>query len=88
MRTDLSIGLILVILWHILSLVISFARSWTRVAAFSSAIVFSLYLLTDFNHLAQLDTIGLNDWVTATEMAMHIHLDVLNLMLEILEMMD
>ena len=58
-----------------------------RAKAICGAILFSLFLVYDFNRLKQLSDIGINDWSTALDMAISIYLDILNLLLEIMQAM-
>jgi FtsH-binding integral membrane protein len=58
-----------------------------RAKAIAGAILFTLYLVYDFNRLKNLNDIGVNDWSTALHIAISIYLDVLNLLLEILAAM-
>ena len=58
-----------------------------RIKAIAGAILFSLFLVYDFNRLKNLNDIGVNDWSTALNMAISIYLDILNLLLEILDAM-
>jgi FtsH-binding integral membrane protein len=58
-----------------------------RIKAIAGAILFSLFLVYDFNRLKNLNDVGVNDWSTALDMAISIYLDILNLLLEILDAM-
>ncbi len=58
-----------------------------RAKAIAGAILFSLYLVYDFNRLKQIGDLGVNDWSTALQIAISIYLDILNLLLEILDAM-
>jgi FtsH-binding integral membrane protein len=58
-----------------------------RIKAIAGAILFTLFLVYDFNRLKNLNDTGVNDWSTALNMAISIYLDILNLLLEILEIM-
>ena len=84
MREGLFAALVLLIVWHLATLVFSFSRSKQRLVALGGSILFILFLLYDFNRLAQLDEAGVNNWAVALEMATHLYLDVLNLVLEIM----
>jgi FtsH-binding integral membrane protein len=63
--------------------------SWDdlRLKAICGAVLFSLFLVYDFNRLKQLSDIGINDWSTALKVAISIYLDILNLLLEIMQAM-
>ena len=65
-----------------------FSRKAVRRAAIFGAIIFSLFLLYDFNYIKMQSSIyAKNDWSTALEMAFILYLDIINLLLEILEAM-
>ena len=84
MRVFLVLSLLALILWHVLNLIVSFSRSTRRWQALIGVIIFSGFLLHDFNYLAQLNEAQVNDWNTALEIAINLYLDVLNLLLELL----
>ena len=84
MRGGLFVALVLLILWNLGTLIFSFSRNKQRFMAIGGSILFVLFLLYDFNRLAQLDEAGVNNWAVALEMSMHLYLDVLNLVLELL----
>ena len=53
------------------------------------AIIFSIFLLVDFNMIKRREgTLGMNNWETAFEFAFTLYLDMINLLLEILEAMS
>ena len=65
-----------------------FSRNTTRIAAIFGSILFSLFLIYDFNYIKiQADFYAINDWNTAVEMAFILYLDIINLLLEILDAM-
>ena len=49
--------------------------------------LFSLFLLYDFNYIKQREDLVSNNWETALEMAFILYLDIINLLLEILDAM-
>ena len=49
--------------------------------------LFTLFLLYDFNRLAALNDQGVNDWGTALRIAVSLYLDIVNLLLELMEAM-
>ena len=65
-----------------------FANGQRRLIAIGGAILFTLFLLYDFNRLSILSDKGVNDWETALKIAVSLYLDIINLLLEILEAMD
>ena len=65
-----------------------FSRQTIRMAAIFGSILFSLFLLYDFNLVKKKSMLAItNNWETAVEMAFILYLDVINLLLEILEAM-
>tara|TARA_B100000900_G_scaffold379177_1_gene363897 strand:- start:109 stop:492 length:384 start_codon:yes stop_codon:yes gene_type:complete len=66
----------------------NFASGQRRVIAMVGVLLFSLFLLYDFNRLARLDANGVNDWETALQIAVSLYLDVINLLMEMLAAMD
>ena len=66
----------------------NFASEQRRVIAMVGVLLFSLFLLYDFNRLARLDANGVNDWETALQIAVSLYLDVINLLMEMLAAMD
>ena len=65
----------------------SFSRDTTRYVAVGGAILFSFFIILDFNRLIYLEDLNVNDWNTAFYMSYSIYLDIINLLLEILEAM-
>lgn len=91
-----NIGLQYFLLFSLLGLIIlsfirtavSFSRKATRWQAIFGAVIFSIYLLVDFNLIKKKEgIIGMNNWQTAFDMAFTLYLDVMNLLLEILDAM-
>ena len=70
------------------NLVRGFSRTTTRYVAIGGAILFTLFIIVDFNRLIYLEDLNINDWNTAFYMSYTIYLDIINLLLEILEAMD
>jgi len=91
-----NIGLQYFLLFSLLGLIIlsfirtavSFSRKATRWQAIFGAVIFSIYLLVDFNLIKKKEgIIGMNNWQTAFDMAFTLYLDIINLLLEILDAM-
>ena len=82
----LSLSLFGLIVFHIARFVKDFSRNTIRAAAIFGSLLFSLFLLYDFN-LITTQELGSNDWETAMRMAFILYLDIINLLLEILEAM-
>ena len=82
----LSLSLFGLIVFHIGRFVKDFSRNTIRAAAIFGSLLFSLFLLYDFN-LITTQELGSNDWGTAMRMAFILYLDIINLLLDILEAM-
>ena len=82
----LSLSLFGLIVFHIGRFVKDFSRNTIRAAAIFGSLLFSLFLLYDFN-LIRMQELGSNDWGTAMRMAFILYLDIINLLLDILEAM-
>ena len=87
LRAVLLGGLLTLITFSLLGFIISFSSMVRRIKAIFGAVLFTLFLMFDFQRLAALEETGSNDWHTALEMAIHIYLDVINLLLEIMAAM-
>tara|TARA_B100000579_G_scaffold305611_1_gene255407 strand:+ start:246 stop:1103 length:858 start_codon:yes stop_codon:yes gene_type:complete len=84
---SLCLSLFGLIVFHIGRFVKDFSRNTIRAAAIFGSLLFSLFLLYDFN-LIRMQELGSNDWSTAMRMAFILYLDIINLLLEILEAMS
>ena len=82
----LCLSLFGLIVFHITRFIKDFSRNTVRAAAIFGSILFSLFLLYDFN-LIRMQELGSNDWGTAMRMAFILYLDIINLLLDILEAM-
>ncbi len=63
------------------------SRPKVRVSAIFGAVLFSLFLLYDFDYLEKQSELGNNTWSNAVDIAFILYLDIINLLLEILEAM-
>ena len=63
------------------------SRPKVRVSAIFGAVLFSLFLLYDFDYLEKQSQLGNNTWSNAVDIAFILYLDIINLLLEILEYM-
>ena len=75
------------VLFSFANLVRGFSRTTTRYVAIGGAILFTLFIIVDFNRLIYLEDLNINDWNTAFYMSYTIYLDIINLLLDILEAM-
>ena len=73
--------------FNLINLFRSFSRDTTRYVAIGGAVLFSFFIILDFNRLVYLQDLNVNDWNTAFYMSYSIYLDIINLLLEILEAM-
>ena len=88
LRYFLLFSLLGLIILSFIRTVVSFSRKTTRWQAIFGAVIFSIYLLVDFNLIKKREgIIGMNNWQSAFEMAFTLYLDIMNLLLEILEAM-
>ena len=84
----LIISLFGLLIFNFARFYMEFSRAAVRRSAIFGAILFSLFLLFDFNYIKMQSSIyAKNDWATALEMAFILYLDIINLLLEILEAM-
>ncbi len=84
----LLISLLGLLSFNIVRFFKEFSRQTIRMAAIFGSILFSLFLLYDFNLVKKKSMLAINNnWETAVEMAFILYLDVINLLLEILEAM-
>jgi len=64
-----------------------FKSKYNRTLNYVSALIFSLYLIFDFNRLENAYISGDNSWNTAIDMSVSIYLDLLNLFLDLLQIL-
>ena len=84
----LFFGLLGLIIFNISRAFITMSRKSVRASAIFGAVLFSIFLLYDFNLVRKRqDMIDGNTWENAFELAFAIYLDIINLLLEILEAM-
>ena len=55
--------------------------------AYAGVVIFSLYLIYDFNYLEKAIARGDNSWGTAVDIAVNLYLDIINLFLDLLEIL-
>ena len=54
---------------------------------YAGIVIFTLYLIFDFNRLEQANANGDSSWGTAVDIAVALYLDIINLFLDILQAM-
>ena len=55
--------------------------------SYAGVVIFSLYLIYDFNALEKAIARGDNSWGTAVDIAVNLYLDIINLFLDLLEIL-
>ena len=88
LTTIMGILLFGLVIFSFFNLFRGFSRATTRYVAIGGAILFTLYIIVDFNRLIYLENLNVNDWNTAFYMSYTIYLDIINLLLDILDAMD
>ena len=83
----LLISLFGLIVFNFARLFMQISRPKVRVSAIFGAVLFSLFLLYDFDYLEKQSQLGNNTWSNAVDIAFILYLDIINLLLEILEYM-
>ncbi|MGE5328518.1 MAG: Bax inhibitor-1 family protein [Deltaproteobacteria bacterium] len=84
----LFIALLILLVANMLRLFVSMGRWKERIIAFFGVIIFTGYLLFDFNRLENLKESGINTWSVATNLSIDIYLDIINLFLELLDLLS
>ena len=87
LTTIMGILLFGLVIFTFINLFRGFSRATTRYVAIGGAILFTLYIIVDFNRLIYLENLNVNDWNTAFYMSYTIYLDIINLLLDILDAM-
>ena len=64
-----------------------FKSKYNRTLNYISALIFSLYLIFDFNRLEKAYIAGDNTWNTAIDLSVSIYLDLINLFLDLLQIL-
>ena len=87
LTTIMGILLFGLVVFTFINLFRGFSRATTRYVAIGGAILFTLYIIVDFNRLIYLENMNVNDWNSAFYMSYTIYLDIINLLLDILDAM-
>ncbi|MDR0953599.1 MAG: Bax inhibitor-1 family protein [Elusimicrobiota bacterium] len=86
--TILFIALLILVVISIIRLFVRFQAGQRFIAAFG-VIIFTGYLLFDFNRLAKLKEVAAaNNWETALNFAISIYLDIINLLLQLITLLS
>ena len=81
----LLISLIMLIVMGLLNIFFFHSKIFSLVRAYIGAVIFTLYLLFDFNRLEKMT--GDKTWGVAIDIAVNIYLDIINLFLDLLEIL-
>lgn len=85
----LFIGLIGLIIVGIIGLFVKIKGTLGKIYAFFGVIIFTGYLLYDFNKLAKVKMIAdANNWETALDFAISLYLDIVNLFLYLIQLLS
>lgn len=84
----LFIALLILLAANILRLFIDMGRWQERIIAFFGVVIFTGYLLFDFNHLERLNESGRNTWPAAISLSIDIYLDIINLFMQLLDLLS
>lgn len=84
----LFIALLGLMVFNLGRIFISIRRGAQRVAAAFGVLIFTGYLLFDFNRLQKLDKAGVNTWPMAMDLSISLYLDIINLFLELLDLLS
>jgi len=87
MQGFLLISLLILIIMGFLNNIIFKSRLYSIIRAYLGVILFTAYLLYDFNQLEKKMNMGDNSWGTAIDIAVNLYLDIINLFLDILYIM-
>ena len=78
----LLISLIILVLMAILNIFIFRSTMFSFISSYFGAVIFTLYLLFDFNRLEEMA--GDESWATAIDISVNLYLDIINLFLDLL----
>ena len=80
----LFISLIALIIMRLLNALIFKSAKQMLYQSYFGIVIFTLYLVYDFDRLKQANAAGDNSWGTAVDIAVNIYLDIINLFIELL----
>ena len=78
----LMISLIILLIMLILNVLIFKSTMFAFISSYFGAVIFTLYLLFDFNRLEEMA--GDESWATAIDISVNLYLDIINLFLDLL----
>jgi len=82
----LLISLIILIMMNLINIIFIKSKFVSLMRAYVGAVIFTLYLLYDFNRLEKFA--GDESWATAIEISVNIYLDIINLFMDLLEILS
>ena len=85
--TFLWIALLALVVMQFLNSFIFKSKRRRLLYAYAGVVIFSLYLIYDFNALEKAIARGDNSWGTAIEIAVNLYLDIINLFIDLLEIL-
>ena len=83
----LFIALTALIIGELLNYFIFKSTRYRRFFCYCGVIIFSLYLVYDFNRLEKAAAKGDESWSTAVSLAINIYLDIINLFMDLLQLL-
>ena len=83
----LFISLLLLIIISVLNMFFFKSQKLSLVKAYFGVLIFTLYLVYDFNRLEQLIAQGDTSWSSAVDIAVNLYLDIINLFLDLLQIL-
>jgi len=81
----LFISLIILVAMGLINVFFIKSRMLSLIRAYAGAVIFTLYLLYDFDQLQK--HAGDESWSTAIEISVHLYLDIINLFLDLLQIL-
>jgi len=78
--------LIILIMMNLINIIFIKSKFVSLMRAYVGAVIFTLYLLYDFNRLEKFA--GDESWATAIEISVNIYLDIINLFMDLLEILS
>lgn len=88
LKLPLFIALSIIVLFSFFQLFVSMSEITQRIWSGCGVMIFTLYLVFDFNRLLKNENAGDNTWPDATRLAIKLYLDIINLILELLSLLS
>ena len=87
LQLSLFIALSIIVLVSLFQLFVSMSEVAQRLWSGFGVVIFTLYLVFDFNRLLKMEKAGDNTWPDATRLAIKLYLDIINLILKLLSLL-